>query len=179
MYIIIIIFIASLLLIKIESALMSYMSMSLGGSGVLFWVVMSFFMGSRLIQYQQKLLQPQNILHLQQQGRFTPLFLPMTIVRMLASILLIIPGFFTDAIALLAFFPPITALIASVFIRKLTMQQVNHWMPGQEGSFQQHSWGEQAHSHYDHTQDEREIDTEDEEASNVVIEVQGRVVSDD
>jgi UPF0716 family protein affecting phage T7 exclusion len=142
------------------------MNMIWGGGLVFFWVLATAFIGMKLVQHQQRIMQPHTIMQLQQQGRFHPLMIPMSIIRIIASFLLMIPGFFTDSIAIAMYFPPITMWLANRFMHKLSMQQLNRWMPSQNQQSQHNSenesWGY----------------TSNKDPNEVIIEVEGRVVDE-
>ena len=171
-----VVLIVSIILFQVEARLFVKMSMLWGGGAVLLWVLFSAYLGVQIIKYQQQsALHPQHIMMLQQQGRFHPLLLPMAIVRMLAGALLVVPGFFTDSLAIMMCVPPITFWVAGRFINQLNVQNINRWMPQN----QQGEWSQQDHWHQNDDHDYEDESDYAREAEDVVIKVQGRVVPDD
>ena len=113
----------------IEIALFVVIGGEIGLWATLAWVLGTAVLGVVLLRAEAqrgaKLLRGgMGQMALPQGGALTGLF------RALAAMLLILPGFLTDAIGLLLILPPVQALLAASVLRRVTVMQARAGAPG-------------------------------------------------
>ncbi|WP_312524631.1 FxsA family protein [Paracoccus sp. (in: a-proteobacteria)] len=122
---------AFLLLPIIEIALFVVIGGEIGVWATLGWIILAGVLGMALIRQQgaQAALDFQQSL---QQLRDPSESMGQRSLKMLAGVLLIVPGFFTDFLALLLLVPGVRRLILSQIAAKARTAHVSFGFPGQE-----------------------------------------------
>lgn len=121
------------LLIYIEAVIFVHVASSIGVLTTLFLVVLTSCVGISLVKNQGV----KNIASMQQKlamGEVPAAEMVKSVSLVLAGILLVIPGFFTDFLGLLLLLPPLQSVLVTKLITRIKV-----YTPGQSGSpFNQH-----------------------------------------
>ncbi|HHS3620052.1 TPA: FxsA family protein [Proteus mirabilis] len=151
------------LLIYIEAVIFVHVASSIGVLTTLFLVVLTSCVGISLVKNQGV----KNIASMQQKlamGEVPAAEMVKSVSLVLAGILLLIPGFFTDFLGLLLLLPPLQALLVTKLITRIKI-----YTPGQGGNgFSSHQGGSTFEGEYQRKEDSpsKQLNNKDEHQDN-------------
>ncbi|AYY82004.1 MULTISPECIES: FxsA family protein [Proteus] len=136
------------LLIYIEAVIFVNVASSIGVLTTLFLVVLTSCVGVSLVKNQGV----KNIASMQQKlavGEVPAAEMVKSVSLILAGILLLIPGFFTDFLGLLLLLPPLQALLVTKLISRIRVYSAGHT----QGGFSSHQNGTTFEGEYQRKED--------------------------